>query len=152
MKDIPKRIFFDTNVYIIGVADPESAEREILMWAGFNGNNSNPVEVVISEELLDQILRVSKRLKNKDWGSQIVARMWQNFNIYNVYLENDELANIEALGVIPREDVGVYLTASKGKSQCFVSSNHKLIKSLVKETEEFECLTPQEFIKNYLRN
>ncbi len=151
MKDIPKRVFFDTNVYIIGVIDAMSAESEILLWAGF-GENPNSVEVVISEELLDQILRVAKRLRNKDWGSQIVARMWQHFNIHNVYLENDELGRIEALGVIPREDVGVYLTASKGNAQCFISANHKLIRSLAKETGEFECLTPQDFVKKYLRD
>lgn len=34
MKDIPKRVFFDTNVYIIGVIDAMSVESEILLWAG----------------------------------------------------------------------------------------------------------------------
>lgn len=152
MKDTPKRIFFDTNVYIIGVADSASAEREILVWAGFEERKEKSVEVIVSEELFDQILRVAKRLQNKDWGGQIVASIWQNFNIFNVYLEAEDLANMEALGVIPREDVGVYLTASKGKAQCFVSANHKLIRSLVSETNEFECLTPENFAKKYLRN
>ena len=73
MKDIPKRIFFDTNVYIIGVADSASAEREILVWAGFEERKEKSVEVIVSEELFDQILRVAKRLQNKDWGGQIVA-------------------------------------------------------------------------------
>ncbi len=81
-----------------------------------------------------------------------MASIWQNFNICNVYLEAEELANIEALGVIPREDVGVYLTASKGVAQCFVSANHKLIRSLVSETEEFECLTPENFANKYLQD
>jgi len=152
MKDIPERIFFDTNVYIIGVADSASAEREILVWAGFEERKEKSVEVIVSEELFDQILRVAKRLQNKDWGGQIVASIWQNFNIFNVYLEAEDLANMEALGVIPREDVGVYLTASKGEAQCFVSANHKLIRSLVSETNEFECLTPENFAKKYLRN
>jgi predicted nucleic acid-binding protein len=107
MNDIPKRIFFDTNVYIIGVADSGSDEWNILLWAGFGGQTSNSVEVIVSEE---------------------------------------------ALGVIPREDVGVYLTASKGEADCFVSANHKLIRSLVSETKEFECLTPEDFAKKYLRN
>lgn len=152
MKELPKRIFFDTNVYIIGVADSSSAEREILVWAGFKERKDNSVEVIVSEELFDQIFRVAKRLQNKDWGGQIVASIWQNFNIHNVYLEAEDLANIESLGVIPREDVGVYLTASKGESQCFVSANHKLIRSLVSETKEFECLTPEDFVKKYLQD
>ncbi|MEE3717441.1 hypothetical protein V2H45_11825 [Tumidithrix elongata RA019] len=152
MKTFPNRIFLDTNIYIIGVADSLSSEWEILLWAGFDKKRTNSVKVVVSEELFDQILRVSKRLKNKDWGSQIVANMWQNFNVHNVSLEAEELARVEALGIIPREDVGIYLTASKGKSQCFISANHKLIRSLAQETGEFECLTPQDFVKKYLHD
>ena len=40
MKDIPKRVSFDTNVYIIGVVDLESVEREVLTWAVFDGTTS----------------------------------------------------------------------------------------------------------------
>jgi predicted nucleic acid-binding protein len=146
----PKRIFLDTNIYIIGVADSSSNERKILNWLGLNNNQNNSIEVIVSEELFNQILRVSKRLKNKDWGSKIVNKIWHNFNVYYISVEPQELVNIESLGVIPREDVGIYLTASKGQAKCFVSTNHKLIQSLVKETGEFECLIPSEFVKKYL--
>ena len=57
---------------------------------------------------------------------------------------------VESLGVIPREDVGVYLTAQEGKAQCFISANHELIRALALETGEFECLTPAEFVGKYL--
>ncbi len=40
--------------------------------------------------------------------------------------------------------VDVFLT------QCFISANHKLIKVLVQQTGEFECLTPSEFVSKYL--
>ena len=46
--------------------------------------------------------------------------------------------------------MGVYLTAKIGQSQCFISANHKLIKVLVQQTGEFECLTPSEFFNKYL--
>jgi predicted nucleic acid-binding protein len=65
MADID-RIFLDTNVYIIGAADSESYEAKILNWLGFDESQSAKVEVIISEELIEQILRVSKRLRNKD--------------------------------------------------------------------------------------
>jgi predicted nucleic acid-binding protein len=146
--DIPQRLFLDTNIYIIGVADENSYERKILEAVGFLDSSS--VEIIVSEELLDQILRVSKRLENKDWGSQIVAQIWQNLQVIYVNFTSQEWLKTEELGLIPREDIGVYLTASKGETQCFVSSNHKLIRCLVQETKEFECLTPQEFVHKYL--
>ncbi|MBS9387929.1 MAG: hypothetical protein HEQ33_03110 [Dolichospermum sp. WA123] len=65
--DIPQRLFLDTNIYIIGIANQDSYERKILESVGFLQSSS--VEIIVSEELLNQILRVSKRLYNKDWGS-----------------------------------------------------------------------------------
>jgi predicted nucleic acid-binding protein len=65
--DIPQRLFLDTNIYIIGIANQDSYERKILESVGFLQSSS--VEVIVSEELLNQTLRVSKRLYNKDWGS-----------------------------------------------------------------------------------
>lgn len=47
-------------------------------------------------------------------------------------------------GTIPNEDIEVYLTAKLGNSDCFVSSNRKLIKAIA----TFECLTPREFINH----
>jgi predicted nucleic acid-binding protein len=57
---------------------------------------------------------------------------------------------LEAAGVIPREDVGVYLSAKAGQAQVFVSSNYKLIRVLAAQTGDFECFTPEEFIKEYI--
>ncbi|WP_271796259.1 hypothetical protein [Dolichospermum planctonicum] len=108
------------------------------------------LEIMVSEELLDQILRVSKRLYNKDWGSQIVARIWQQLQVIYVNFTSEEWLKIEDLGLVSREDIGVYLTASKGETQCFISGNYKLIRCLVQQTKEFECLTPQEFVNQYL--
>ncbi|QYX34289.1 hypothetical protein K2F26_18745 [Sphaerospermopsis torques-reginae ITEP-024] len=148
MHDIPQRLFLDTNIYIIGVANQNSYERKILESVGFLEPSS--VGIIISEELLEQILRVSKRLYGKDWGSQIIARIWQQLQLIYVNFTSEEWLKIEELGLIPREDIGVYLTASKGETQCFVSANYKLIRCLVQETKEFECLTPPEFVNKYL--
>jgi hypothetical protein len=63
---IPARVFLDTNVYIVGVADATSSEWEILSWLGFETYRPDAPEVVISEAVIEQILRVGKRLKNKD--------------------------------------------------------------------------------------
>lgn len=147
MTKIPELIFLDTNVYLIGAVELESPEGLILQWLGWEAPNDNPVGVIISEELIDQITRVAKRLKNKDWSGEIIGRLWQNLKFCYVQIDDFELAEMEALGVITREDVGVYLTAKVG--QCFISANHKLIKILVQQTGEFECLTPSEFVNKY---
>ncbi|MEB3310802.1 MAG: hypothetical protein VKJ02_11265 [Snowella sp.] len=150
MTKIPELIFLDTNVYLIGAVELESPEGLILQWLGWEVPNDNPVGVIISEELINQIVRVAKRLKNKDWSGEIIGRIWQNFKYCYVRIDDFELAEMEALGVISREDIGIYLTAKVGQSQCFISANHKLIKVLVQQTGEFECLTPSEFVNKYL--
>ncbi|MGM3306485.1 hypothetical protein ACSQ6I_10980 [Anabaena sp. WFMT] len=150
MKTIPKLIFLDTNVYLIGAVDLESNEGKILQWLGWKTQGNDGVEVVISEELIDQISRVAKRLKNKDWAGEIIGLIWQNLKVRYVQIDDSALGTMEAEGVIPREDVGVYLTAKAGNSQCFVSANHKLIRILAQETGEFECLTPSAFVSKYL--
>ncbi|MGV2387430.1 MAG UNVERIFIED_CONTAM: hypothetical protein LVR29_01045 [Microcystis novacekii LVE1205-3] len=121
MTKIPELIFLDTNVYLIGAVELESPEGLILQWLGWEAPNDNPVVVIISEELIDQIIRVAKRLKNKDWSGEIIGRIWQNFKFFYVQIDDFELAEMEALGVIPREDVGVYLTAKVGQSQSLIT-------------------------------
>ena len=149
MKPAPTRLFLDTNIYIIGVAYPESPEAALLSWLGYGQEVNRETEVVISQELIEQILRVGKRLHGKDWGSAILSRLWNDLNLVYVTIPPEAYEQVRKDENIPREDIGVYLTALVGQSQCFVSSNHVLVKALVKLTGEFECLTPQEFIKIY---
>ena len=150
MTKIPELIFLDTNVYIIGAVELESPEGLILQWLGWKVKNDNPVRVIISEELIDQISRVAKRLKNKDWSGEIIGRIWQNLKFCYVQIDDFELDKLEELGIIPREDVGVYLTAKVGEAECFISANHKLIKVLAQQTGDFECLNPSDFVNKYL--
>jgi predicted nucleic acid-binding protein len=150
MTPLPDRIFLDTNVFIIGAADPESPEGLILRWAGLDGQVKGSVEIIVSDEIFQQISRVSKRLHSKDWGSELIGRIWQFLNLRYVLLDAEEISEIEATGLIPREDAGVYLTARAGKAQCFISSNHELVHVLAGQTREFQCFKPEEFIKHYL--
>lgn len=53
----PSRIFLDTNVFITGAALPETPEVKILRWTGFGMPQPGPVEVVVSQELFEHILR-----------------------------------------------------------------------------------------------
>ncbi|MEL6900245.1 MAG: hypothetical protein AAFP07_04775 [Cyanobacteria bacterium J06606_4] len=146
----PSRIFLDTNIYIVGAADSQSDESLILEWIGYWKDTPRNAEVVISQELLEQISRVAKRLRNKDWGGEIIGQIWNNLDIHYVSIDAGAFEKLEAESIIPREDIGVYLTAKAGIADCFVSANHKLIRSLVQDTKEFECLTPAIFFRKYI--
>lgn len=148
----PRRIFLDTNVYIIGTADPASPEWKILQWLGFDSRRAEALEVVVSAEVIEQILRVAKRLKNKDWAGSIVARIWQNLKLCYVLINEAGFQQPDSLEWLPKEDKGVYLTAKFGNADCFISSNHELVRSIVSETGEFECLKPEDFVERYLNN
>ena len=149
---IPSRVFLDTNVYIVGVANFGSAEWKILQWLGFESRRSDAAEVVISAEVIEQILRVAKRLKNKDWAGSVVARIWLNLKLRYVLVNEPVFQQTDTFPWLPREDIGVYLTAKFGKADCFISSNHELIRAIAADTGEFECLKPEDFVRRYLES
>ena len=145
------RIFLDTNIYILGADDRESNEGRILTWLGFQQNIGGSNEVIVSQALIDEVTRVAKRLRNKDWSGELLGKICSNLNVCYVLIDQQSFAMLEAQAIIPREDIGVYLTAQAGRADCFVSANHKLIRTLVRETKEFECLTPESFVSKYVR-
>ena len=157
MTGAPACIFLDTNVYIVGSALPDSPEARILRWLGYGQRISGPepcrsrsATVVVSQPLFEQISRVARRLQDKDWAGEILGHLWQDLQLSYVLIDPDEQLALEATGIIPREDVSIYLSARNGLVDCFVSSNHELIKMIAENTGEFECLTPEAFVRRYL--
>jgi predicted nucleic acid-binding protein len=147
-----RRIFLDTNIYIIGQLKPLSPAEQLLKWLGYyTTNNQSQIKVIISQELINQILRVGKRLQGKDWAAKTVAQIWQNLNCLFIP-ETDEMkteaSKMIAEKLVPSEDVFIYLTAKYGEVDIFVSENRELIKVIA----SFECLTSEEFIDKYLKN
>jgi predicted nucleic acid-binding protein len=149
MSSLPSSIFLDTNIYILGALNLDSDERKILSILGWDENSDQQTKIIFSQELVDQILRVGKRLQNKDWSSGLLAMIWQKLQVDFIFVDDQDIQAIAEAGLIPREDAGIYLTAKQGKAQCFVSRNYKLIRALVEQTEEFECFTPSEFLQKY---
>ena len=71
MSNFPSRIFLDTNVYILGVLDLDSIEGRVLKRLGWQ--EKSDVQVILSQELIVQILRVGKRNElpqpaTRGWG------------------------------------------------------------------------------------
>jgi predicted nucleic acid-binding protein len=146
------RIFLDTNIYIVGSIDDTSPEAEILRYIGYSENPAGgiDIEVVVSEDLFDEIRRVAKRLRNKDWAGEILARLWQNMRLHYVLIDQADVEQLAMAGIVPTEDIEVYLTARNGQADCFVSANHELIRLLAQRTGEFDCLTPAAFVTRHI--
>lgn len=146
-----QRLCLDTNVYIIGIQDVNSLEAQILKAIGYFDKKDNQInaQIILSHEVIDQIRRVGKYLWNKDKVGLAIGLIWSRFNFYYVNVDNQWhklLAKILDEGIIPTEDIEMYLTAKLGLCDYFVSSNRGLIKAIA----DFECLTPSEFIIKYL--
>ena len=151
MKDHPRRLFLDTNVFIVGAAFADSHEAAILEWAGYGSRRGADVVILVSDALFQQISRVAQRLRHKDWAGEIIGRIWRDMTVDYVLLDEAEIERLEAQSIVPREDITVYLTAFNGRADCFVSANHELVRVLANQTGSFECLTPAIFVETYLK-
>ena len=148
----PRRLFLDTNVYIIGSVMRNSAEGSILEWLGFFERQVDSPTVLVSEALIEQILRVGRRVGGKDYGGELVNRLWANLSVEHVILADDASQRLIEEDAIPREDIFIFLTALVGGVDCFVSANYRLIKALATTNQLFECLTPAEFVARYIES
>jgi len=144
MPDNLPRIFLDTNVYIVGVALPNSPEASILTWV-----KESRCEVVVSKDLIEQISRVARRLQGKDWSGEVLSQLWGLEIVFIFVNDQESREQAEAIG-IPREDIELYLAAKFGKAQIFVSANHELVRAAAQKTGEFVSMTPEEFVLKYL--
>jgi predicted nucleic acid-binding protein len=63
-----------------------------------------------------------------------------------VYLSPEQL--LDTSTDIPREDIGIYLTAIYGQADYLISANRELLKQATIKQQSFQCLTAQEFIKH----
>ena len=147
-----QRLFLDTNVFIIGDADRNSQESVILEALGYRGRYPIlEVEIILSDELLDQIRRVAKYLYGKDKTGQIISDIWRWLDIFYVPSTVDwteEKLRLMNRKTIPSEDIEIYLSAKYGGANCLVSGNRELITAIA----DFECLTTDAFVKKYLQS
>ena len=143
----PSRLFLDTNVFILGFLDLNSPEGRILRTL----MNHPDVTLILSDELVAQVRRVARRTGGKDWAGYLLNRIWQDYPIEYVFVSADEERELEAQADIPREDIGIYLTALRGQAECFVSANRELVQQAAARQHLFECLSPEEFLSKYLK-
>lgn len=136
------RVLLDTNVFIIGFLELDSPEGLLLQRLV----ETSGVILIFSNDLEEQIRRVGKRLKNKDWVGQLLNRIWRDYHLEYVYITPEEMFEVEAITDIPREDIGIYLTALRGQADYFVSANHQLLQEAAAKQKKFICLDAERFI------
>jgi len=142
----PSPLLLDTNVFILGFLNLDSPEGCILRAL----IDHPDVTLILSDELVAQIRRVARRTGGKDWAGYLLSRIWQDYPIEYVLVSVEEKRELEAQADIPREDIGIYLTALRGRAKCFVSANRELVQQAAARQRLFECLTPEEFLRKYL--
>ncbi len=140
------RLVLDTNIYIIGYQFPQSDERRVLEVV-----RQRQDVVIFSSAIEDQIRRVGRRVRGKDYASLILNALWQNLIIDYVALPDSPFAVAEQLAPgIPTEDVLVFLTAVLGRAECLVSTNREFLKRSTAAQHTFHCMTPAQFLAAYL--
>ena len=143
---LPRRILLDTNVYVVGLLEETSFEAQVL---DFLAAQTETI-ILFSSELEEQLRRVGRRLADKDWAGFILYLIWRDYAIDYV-IPPMPVKELEDTGDIPREDLGIYLTALMGEADCFVSANLELVKQVAVKQRVFACLTPEEFVKKYIQ-
>jgi predicted nucleic acid-binding protein len=139
-------VLLDTNVFIIGFLDLHSPEARLLERIA----QTSDTILVFSNDLEEQVRRVGKRVQNKDWVGQLLNRIWRDYHLDYVYISPEEMRDVEAISDIPREDIGIYLTALRGRADYFISANHQLLQEAAAKQKKFECLDAEGFITKFL--
>lgn len=139
-----KKVVVDTNIFIIGFLDfvsgKESVDADII-----RAMLKREFILVLSKELEEQIARVGKRVKDKDWAGYIRSAIWSSAKISFVMIPEDA-GLMERYKEVPRKDLLIFLTALFGNADYLVSNNREFIRKAV-NTGGFQCLTPDEFVK-----
>lgn len=141
------RVLLDTHVYIWGYLQSPSPSVQLLTLLQ---NQPEKYIVLFSDELLEQLRRVGRRIGGKDWSGGILSRIWQDFVIQMVEIGADDLYRIrQDFPDIPAEDIGVFLTAELGQADVLVSNNRKFVRAAAAAQNLFTCLTVDEFLSQY---
>jgi len=143
---LPRRILLDTNVFIIGLLDEASAAAKILTFLA----SERETTLLFSYDLEEQLRRVGRRVANKDWAGFVIQLIWRDYSVDYIFISPSTTKELESVADIPKEDIGIYLTALLGEAHCFVSSNRELVKQIARKQNLFECLTAEEFVSKYI--
>lgn len=134
--------YFDTNVYIIGILQPDSNSRLILREIK-KGN----IKVVLSDYLIDEVLAWFKIHKGKDFASMV--------RLYMMSLPSSEMINDFEWSVFVDDwknfvadidDLPHICSYFAGEAGYFVTANRRMTEMKIKEHVNF--MPAKKFIEN----
>jgi len=137
------RVVIDANVYIVAALDlakgADSAEVKIIKAAG------KKFRVVICKEILEQIMRVAKRVGDKDLGSRLIAALWTDTSPVFVEVYDEVVKAYD--NKVPRKDLAIFAAGLIAKADYLVSVDREFLKNAENAQNMFKCVTPEEFVE-----
>ncbi|MBP7998060.1 MAG: PIN domain-containing protein [Chloroflexi bacterium] len=141
------RVLLDTHIFIWGYLHPQSPSTNLLQLLR---DHPEQFTLLFSDELLEQIRRVGRRVGGRRWVGGVLARIWQDFVIEMVEITEDDLIDVSReFPSVPSEDMGIFLIAYRGKADVMVSNNRKFVRNAAASQNLFTCLTVEEFLSQY---
>ena len=139
-----KRILLDTNIFILGYLQPSSISGQLLTQL-----QQTDITLIVSNELIEQVRRVARRVGGKDWAGLVIDQIWRDFHVEYIWISDDEKTLVTTQAIIPREDVGIYLTAVKGQANCMISANRQFVREAAAQQKLFASFYPEDFLDQY---
>jgi len=141
------RVVLDTNIFIKGAFHEESNKESAQLKSIHLGRNKK-FKLILSGEIVEQINRVAKRLRGKDFAGLLQYHTWSDFDIEFVPDEVYKKLKKKYKGKVPRKDLGIFVTAIGGEADYLVSDNRKFLRKASKQNI-FKCINPEEFVKGF---
>lgn len=134
--------YFDTNVYIIGILQPDSNSRLILREI-----KKDKIKVILSDYLIDEVLEWFKLHKGKDFASMV--------RLYMMSLPSSEMINDFEWSVFVDDwksfvadidDLPHICSYFAGEAEYFATANRRLTEMKIKEYVNF--MSAKKFIED----
>lgn len=138
------KLVVNTNVFIVGFLDlaerKESCEVQILREL-----KNRKHRLILSSNLEEQILRVARRVRSRDWVGLLRHVIWSDLEIKYAELNWELRRKYE--DKVPRKDLGVFVTAIKGEADYLISNDEDFLEKASHAQQTFRCVTPSEFLE-----
>lgn len=139
----------DTNIFIKAFLDLEK-DLETPETGIFNNLKDKKFDLILSSELEEQVLKVVKKVKDKDFVGLFRFMLWTDFQIEFTELKNKEELK-KNYKEIPRKDLDIFLTAVEGNADFLVTNDREFKQEAKKIETNFQVLSGKNFYKKHLK-
>ena len=142
---LPKEVFIDTNVFVIGALDlyknRQSEQVDIIMLV-----KNSALKMVVNLKLLEEFFRLGERLLGKDFGGWVRFLLFTDLKPRIVLKDEYEHLLARHRSELPKEDLEHY-ACIKSQDICLISENREFIR----KSRGIESYTCSEFLDKLKR-